>query len=487
MVFSSLLFLYAFLPLSLLCYALCPSLRAKNTSLLIFSLIFYAWGEPRYVFLLMFMALADWYAALRIAQSERPGTRRLWLTLAVIVDLGLIGYFKYAGFVCSLFGEPPAFIARVALPIGISFYTFQLLTYVIDVYRREAPAQRRYWDILLYAALFHQCIAGPIVRYQSIAHELFVRRDGRAELSAGIRRFTVGLAKKTLLANPCGALADALLLEPSVASSAAQFAENLRFLRQQTVLGAWLGMAAFMLQIYLDFSAYSDMAIGLGKMLGLHYPENFNYPYTARSVTEFWRRWHISLSSFFRDYVYIPLGGNRCSRARNLLNLFIVWGLTGLWHGASWNFVLWGLYFFVFLMLEKLFLGRVLERLRILPHVYLLLAALVGWILFYFTDLHLGWAVFTDLFGLNGNRGSDFMTLTVLRNHIFLLAASVFCCTPALKLLGERLDRAAEARGGALAAGWEILRCCVIPVALLLLSTCALVGDSYNPFIYFQF
>ena len=277
MVFSSLLFLYAFLPLSLLCYALCRDIRAKNASLLVFSLIFYAWGEPRYVFLLMFMALADWFAALRIEGSEKPGARRLWLAAAVAVDLGLIGFFKYAGFVCSLFGEPPAFIARIALPIGISFYTFQLLTYVIDVYRREAPAQRRYWDILLYAALFHQCIAGPIVRYQSIAQELFVRRDGHAELTAGIRRFTVGLAKKALLANPCGALADTLLLAPSVASSAAQFGENLSFLRQQTVLGSWLGMAAFMLQIYLDFSAYSDMAIGLGKMLGLHYPENLPY------------------------------------------------------------------------------------------------------------------------------------------------------------------------------------------------------------------
>ena len=480
MVFSSLLFLYAFLPLSLLCYCLCRSLRAKNASLLIFSLIFYAWGEPRYVFLLMFMALADWFAALQIerAQSDRP--RRLWLTAAIAVDLGLIGFFKYAGFFCSLFGPPPAFIAQIALPIGISFYTFQLLTYVIDVYRREVPAQKRYWDILLYAALFHQCIAGPIVRYKGIARELFEQREG--ELSAGVRRFSVGLAKKALLANPCGALADTLLLEPSVASAAAQFGENLRILQGQTVLGAWLGMAAFMLQIYLDFSAYSDMAIGLGQMLGLHYPENFKYPYTSRSVTEFWRRWHISLSSFFRDYVYIPLGGSRCTKARNMLNLFVVWALTGLWHGASWNFVLWGLYYFLFLMVEKLCLLKELERSRILSRIYLILVVYFGWIIFHFTDTRLGWAVFADLFALNGNAASDFVSVTLLENNLFLLAVSILACTPAVPALTAALEQ----RYGNVKL-WQITRNAVVPVALLLLSTCALVGESYNPFIYFQF
>ena len=482
MVFSSLLFLYAFLPLSLLCYCLCRSLKAKNVVLLIFSLIFYAWGEPRYVFLLMFMALADWFAARQIDRAQSEGVRKLWLTVAVAVDLGLIGFFKYAGFVCSLFGQPPEFIARIALPIGISFYTFQLLTYVIDVYRREVPAQKRYFDILLYAALFHQCIAGPIVRYQSIADELYVERSGRAELTAGIRRFTVGLAKKTLLANPCGALADTLLLEPGVASAAAQFGDNLSFLQHQTVLGAWLGMAAFMLQIYLDFSAYSDMAIGLGQMLGLHYPENFNYPYTARSVTEFWRRWHISLSSFFRDYVYIPLGGSRCSRGRNIFNLFVVWALTGLWHGASWNFVLWGLYFFVFLMIEKLFLLKGLEKSRVLSRIYLVLVVYIGWIIFHFTDARLGWTVFTDLFARSGNALSDFTTQTLLENNLFLLIAGVVACTPLVKRIGEKLDQTLEGVGL-----WRVTRNVILPVALLLLSTCSLVGESYNPFIYFQF
>ena len=478
MVFSSLIFLYAFLPLSLFCYRLSRGLRAKNIALLVFSLIFYTWGEPKYVLLLMFMALADWFCALRIEAAEtRPG-KKFWLVLATMTDLGLIGFFKYSGLVCSLFGGVPEFISRIALPIGISFYTFQLLTYVVDVYRGDAHAESAYWHVLLYAALFHQCIAGPIVRYNSIADELFVARDGSGELTEGIRRFACGLAKKALLANPCGALVDTLLLSESVAGDPAAFAENLGYLQNVTVLGAWVGMAAFMMQIYLDFSAYSDMAIGMGKMLGLHYPENFNYPYTAKSVTEFWRRWHMSLSSFFRDYVYIPLGGNRRSAARTVLNTFIVWALTGLWHGASWNFVMWGLYWFVFLMIERLFLRRPLDRLHILPHVYLVLVVFWGWIIFHFTDIRLGWTAFRGLFGLNGNAVSDFFSVTLLQNNLFLLLVSAVVCTPLARKVSDAL---------AVSPLWRGCRSALIPVILLLLSTCALVGESYNPFLYFQF
>ena len=477
MVFSSLLFLYAFLPLSLISYFFCRSLRGKNISLLVFSLIFYAWGEPKYVLLLMGMALADWFCALRIEAAETGRKKKLWLILAAVTDLGLIGFFKYAGLFCSLFGTVPDFVRRIALPIGISFYTFQLLTYVADVYRGDATAEREYWHVLLYAALFHQCIAGPIVRYNSIANELFVQRAD-SELTEGIRRFTVGLAKKALLANPCGALVDALLLSDAAAGDAGLFAENMASLQQVTVLGAWIGMAAFMMQIYLDFSAYSDMAIGMGKMLGLHYPENFNYPYTAGSVTEFWRRWHMSLSSFFRDYVYIPLGGSRCAPLRAVLNTFIVWALTGLWHGASWNFVLWGLYWFVFLMIERLFLKDRLGRLHVLPHIYLLAVVYCGWILFRFTDIRLGWTVFRALAGLNGNRVSDFLTVTALQNNLFLLVASAVACTPLVKRLSRKLEVFPVWKG-----------CCasLFPILLLLLSTCALVGESYNPFLYFQF
>lgn len=486
MVFSSLIFLYAFLPLSLLVYVLCRSREAKNISLLIFSLIFYAWGEPKYVLLLMFMALSSWFCALRV--EDGAGKRkRLWLALSCVIDIALIGFFKYSGLICSVFGAVPDFIEHIGLPIGISFYTFQLLTYVVDVYRGEAEAQRSYWNVLLYAALFHQCVAGPIVRYKSIEQELFVRRDGRVDLLPGISRFCAGLAKKCLLANPCGALADALLLSDKTAGDASLFAANLQTLRALPALGAWVGVLAFTLQIYLDFSAYSDMAIGMGKMLGFHYPENFDYPYISRTVTEFWRRWHMSLGTFFRDYVYIPLGGSRCSRGRNVLNLFIVWALTGLWHGASWNFVLWGLWFFVFILLERTFLSRTLDRLPgFVSHLYLLAVIYFGWIIFRFTDVRLGLTVFRALFGGNGNPGSDFASVTYLKNNLFLLAFCILVSTPLLKALGARLGRALRRTPGG-ARFWDAVIYAVIPVALLLLSTASLVGDSYNPFIYFRF
>ena len=484
MVFSSLLFVYAFLPLSLLVYYICPDRRTKNISLLVFSLIFYAWGEPKYVLLLMFMALTSWYCALRIADAPYIETARVWLVASIAIDIALIGFFKYSPLICSIFGKVPDAIARIALPIGISFYTFQLMTYVVDVYRGDAHAQRSYWNVLLYAALFHQCVAGPIVRYKTLAHELYVSRKPGKDFLPGIRRFTVGLAKKALLANPCGALADQLLLATSAASDASLFAQNLSTIQSLTVMESWLGAAAYMLQIYLDFSAYSDMAIGMGWMLGFHYPENFNYPYISRSITDFWRRWHMSLSTFFRDYVYIPLGGNRVSMPRWLLNLFVVWALTGLWHGASWNFVLWGLYYFVFLVAEKLLLSKVFGKWKILPHLYALFVVMVGWVLFRFTDVRLAWQVFRNLFALNGNRFSDFISVTVLENNLFLLIVSVIACTP----LARRLSALLAARGReAGSRTWEIVRTCVIPVVLLLLATSSLVGDSYNPFIYFQF
>ena len=431
MVFSSLLFVYAFLPLSLLVYFLCPDRRSKNVSLLVFSLIFYAWGEPKYVLLLMFMALCSWYCALRIADSPYIESARVWLFVSIAVDIALIGFFKYSPLICSIFGPVPDFVARIALPIGISFYTFQLMTYVVDVYRGDAHAQRSYWNVLLYAALFHQCVAGPIVRYKTLARELFVSRKAGRDFLPGLRRFTVGLAKKDL-----------------------------------------------------DFSAYSDMAIGMGWMLGFHYPENFNYPYISRSITDFWRRWHMSLSTFFRDYVYIPLGGNRVSMPRWLFNLFIVWALTGLWHGASWNFVLWGLYYFVFLVAEKLLLKKIFGRWKVLPHVYALFVVMVGWVLFRFTDVRLAWQVFRNLFALNGNRFSDFVSVTVLENNLFLLIVSIVACTPLAKRFSDAMAARFRESGSQL---WEIVRTCVIPVVLLLLATSSLVGDSYNPFIYFQF
>ncbi len=477
MVFSSLIFLYAFFPLSLLGCVLCRTKRQRNTVLLISSLIFYAWGEPVYVLLLMFMAFSSWFCALRVVAGQSQQIRRRWVAVSCAVDIALIGFFKYAGLLCSVFGPVPPFIARIALPIGISFYTFQLMTYVVDVYRGEAPAQQRYRDVLLYAALFHQCIAGPIVRYKAIGAELFGEAPARNEWAPGVSRFCIGLAKKALLANPCGALADALILPNPAGDAVAAAAETLQ---SQSVLGLWLGVAAYALQIYLDFSAYSDMAIGMGKMLGLHYPENFNYPYIAHSVKDFWRRWHMTLGSFFRDYVYIPLGGNRRGVPRWVFNTLVVWALTGLWHGASWNFLLWGLWYFVFLLLERAFLGRALEKLPVLRNLYLLLVVLLGWVLFRYSDLRLVWTVVRGMFGGNGNPLSGFTALTLGKNKLFLLLTAAVACTPLAKWLGGKLD----GRGGRF---WPVVRCGVIPAILLLLSTAALVGDSYNPFIYFQF
>ena len=484
MVFSSLIFLYGFLPLSLLAYALCRGNRqAQNTVLLIFSLIFYAWGEPKYVLLLMAMAFVAWLCAGQVAKTDGTA-KKLWMAAAAVIVLALIGYFKYAGLICGIFGPVPEFVQKIALPIGISFYTFQLLTYVVDVYRGEAQPQRSYWNVLLYAALFHQCIAGPIVRYQTIEQELFGPRQ--PEIAPGVSRFCAGLAKKVLLANPCSSLADTMLLADSTAADAALLTQNLEALSSLSVLGAWLGILAYALHIYLDFSAYSDMAIGMGQMLGLHYPENFNYPYISRTVTEFWRRWHISLSTFFRDYVYIPLGGSRCSVPRMVRNTFIVWALTGLWHGASWNFVLWGLWFFVFLILERAGLKKLLEKIPILSNLYLLVVVAVGWVIFRFTDIRLGLTLVRSMFGLNGNPLTEFTAEIQLQSNLFLLLAAAAASVPLMKHLKVQLEKLVSCQRS-LETVWNVVVYSVIPVVLLLLSTACLVGNSYNPFIYFRF
>ena len=479
MVFSSLLFLYAFFPLSLLAYVLVPGKQNKNIVLLIFSLIFYAWGEPVYVLLLMFMALVAWFCALKVEQGT-PEKRKLWLTLSCVVDIALIGYFKYAGLICSVFGTVPDAVKSIALPIGISFYTFQLLTYVVDVYRGEARAQKRYWNVLLYAALFHQCIAGPIVRYKTIEEDLLSDQPRQPEVAKGVSRFASGLAKKVLLANPCGVLADSILLTTATMADPALLAENINHLSSLPVAQAWLGMIAYSLQIYLDFSAYSDMAIGMGNMLGLRYLENFNYPYISRSITEFWRRWHMSLGTFFRDYVYIPLGGSRCSFPRAMANTFVVWLLTGLWHGASWNFVIWGLWYFVFLMIERLFLKSKLDKLPGISNLYVLVVVVLGWVIFRFTDLRLMLAVLGSMFGIYGNVFSDFGTQIIFQSNNIILAVSAFACLPVVHRISQNLLEKERKL-------WYVLLYSILPVVLLLLSTAALVGDSYNPFLYFQF
>lgn len=475
MVFSSLFFLYLFLPLNLIVYRLVPGIKAKNIVMLVFSLIFYAWGEPVYVFLLVLMTLADYYLALLIEKSEQRGKRaKLFLSLACMVNLGLLGIFKYGTFFLSnlkLLTGFPANIPTFMLPIGISFYTFQLISYVVDVYRRDISAQKSFYLLLLYVSMFHQCIAGPIVRYKDVYPELLERRATFSDISEGVTRFSFGLAKKAVLANACGGVADKLLLTDNLKSA--------------PVLSLWVGIFAFSLQIYLDFSAYSDMAIGMGRMIGIHYRENFNYPYISRSVSEFWRRWHISLGSLFRDYVYIPLGGNRKGKARTVFNLLVVWALTGLWHGASWNFVLWGLYFFIFICLEKLFLDRFISRFKYLRHLYLCTVVFFGWILFKFTDISDVFTVIKGMFALNGNAFVNFEGGAVIKSNIFILIFCAAVSTPIVRKI-DRIMRFTLIDKKPVKIVYAIGRI-AMPVLLFGLSTAALIGDSYNPFLYFKF
>ncbi len=475
MVFSSLFFLYFFLPLNLIFYYFARTIKAKNAVMLIFSLVFYAWGEPTYLLLLIFMALCDWLLSLYIGrQKSRSGRAKFGLVMMAVINLGLLCVFKYLKFIMTNVGivlgaDLP--IPDIILPIGISFYTFQLISYVVDVYRGEVAAQKNFGTLLLYVSLFHQCIAGPIVRYKDVASELADRRATHHDIAEGIWRFCFGLAKKAILANAMSSIAEGMLAGSP--------------LNEASVLSLWVSMIAYTLHIYFDFSAYSDMAIGMGRMLGIHYLENFNYPYISRSVTEFWRRWHISLGSFFRDYVYIPLGGNRKGKLRTYLNLFAVWCLTGLWHGASWNFVLWGLYFFVFIFIEKLFLSKVLSKIKILPNLYLLIIVVFGWVLFRFSNMSDVICIAKGMFGLNGNALTSFETTTLLKSNMFILIFAAIVATPIVRKIGDGM-RYTYMNNRLVFAIYSIGRI-VLPIIMLLLSTATLVGDSYNPFIYFQF
>ena len=477
MVFSSLFFVFAFLVISYALYAAARGIRARNIILLVSSLIFYTWGGPAFVLLLCLETFVCYASALvieRMGQKTRPALSATWVCAGFC--LALLVLFKYTGFFLSiphdLFGIPEI-IPAITLPIGISFYTFQLLSYVIDVYRGEVEAQKSYVNLLLYASLFHQCIAGPIVRYADVAREIEQRSVSWSQAAQGVSRFAVGLAKKALLANGCAMIADKLL--PGATTNPASL----------SAVSLLLGGLCYMLQIYLDFSAYSDMAIGMGLMVGFHYKENFNYPYAASSITDFWRRWHISLSTFFRDYVYIPLGGNRVKVPRHILNMLIVWGLTGFWHGASWNFILWGLYYFVWLILEKYVLrvgkqtptiSKIITRIWVLPAVYF------GWLLFRFDDLSLLWTTLKGFVCANGNAFFDLTAQTQLSGNCIFLAISILACFPIVPLLAKLKDcKAAPVYyvANTVAA--------ILPAVLLILSALALIGDSYNPFLYFRF
>lgn len=473
MVFSSLLFLFVFLSITMGIYLVVPPSR-RNWVLLGASLIFYAWGGPMYLLLLMGETLISWLCAIGISRTRAPSGRKAWMIAECIGLLGLLGIFKYTEFILgtlqSLTGFPDS-IVHIVLPIGISFYTFQLLSYVADVYRQEVRAQYSYWKLLLYASLFHQCIAGPIVRYQTVADEIDHRSVTWEDVYAGIRRFSIGMAKKALLANSVAVLADQLASIDGATLAATPG------------LGIWIGCFCYMLQIYLDFSAYSDMAIGMGRMVGFHYLENFNYPYKASSVQDFWRRWHISLSSFFRDYVYIPLGGSRAGLWVYVRNMITVWFLTGLWHGASWNYVLWGLYYLVFLLLERFFFRQ--KNPDFANRLYTLSVVFFGWMIFRFEDLGL---LGTALQGMLGFGSAGFFAGSVwstLLSNIILLVVCIIACTDFS--VWVRRFFAGLAASNQIAFYFYLAEEALLPIILLCISVLALIGNAYNPFLYFQF
>ena len=472
MVFSSTTFLFLFLPALLVAYFCRKGIRWRNGVLLVFSLIFYSFGEPVWVLGMIGVTLINYFVALKIHRTKRKRTRKLLLAAGVVTSLVLLVYFKYSSFllntVYGLFGS-----AKVAperhLPIGISFYTFQVLTYTVDVYRKKAKPQTSPFRTLLYIACFPQLIAGPIVQYADVAEALTDRRTTPTDFYRGLQRFVLGLGKKVLLANLCGEMLEATALGGTGA--------------QLSLLGGWLSAILYTMQLYFDFSAYSDMAIGLGRIFGFTYKENFDHPYLSASVTEFWRRWHMSLSSFFRDYVYIPLGGNRRGTARTILNLAIVWSLTGLWHGASWNFVLWGVYYFALLVLERFVLEGVLNRIPVaVRHMLTLLFVIVGWVIFYYTDFGAMTEHLRALVGLGGGGWADPKLLAVLKKYTVLPLVMAACCLPLqawLKKLFSRGDRGVSTMGEVLGA--------VALTAIFLLSLLFLMGQTYNPFIYFRF
>ena len=461
MLFSSTTFLFAFLPIVLITYYIVPRIT-RNLVLFIFSLVFYAWGEPVYIVLMIASTIVAYITGL-LADKQRKNAKKytplIAMIGAVVWNIGLLLFFKYTDFFIgaanSIFGTQIKTLG-LALPIGISFYSFQTLSYVIDVYKGEVRSQKNFLDLATYVALFPQLIAGPIVRYIDVAEQLKKRNESIEHFAQGVWRFSIGLGKKVILANTIGELFDTI-------SNSAQ--------SELSVAASWLGIIAYTFQIYFDFSGYSDMAIGLGKMFGFDFLENFNYPYISTSITDFWRRWHMSLSSWFRDYVYIPLGGNRKGKARQCLNIMIVWFLTGFWHGANWNFICWGLYYFVLLALEKLFLLPYLKKGRVWPHIYTLFLVVVGWAMFVGNDAGVEFGLlFRKLFIPSGG----VMPLYFLRNYGVLLAVSVVCCTPLIEKLWKLLSRNAITK--------------VLTILVLLtVSMAYVVGSTNSPFLYFNF
>lgn len=464
MVFSSLVFLFAYLPITLLAYYLVPR-QGRNIFLFIVNLIFYGWGEPKLVLLMVFNIFFNYIGGWLVDKYRADvKKKKLFLILTCVLDIGILAVFKYTGMITETLNMLPFLNIpelQISLPIGISFYTFQTMSYVIDVYRDDAPVSKNFINFGTYVALFPQLIAGPIVRYRDVAEQLVNRRETLEMFTRGVKLFMVGLAKKVIIANTMGTLTTNIFATTD----------------ENGVVGTWVGMIAYTFQIYFDFSGYSDMACGLGNMLGFEFLKNFNYPYIAKSITDFWRRWHISLSTWFKEYVYIPLGGNRKGVKRQILNLLIVWGLTGLWHGAAYNFVLWGLYYGLLLILEKFVLKKFLDRLpSFVQHIYTLFIVIIGWGLFYFTDVGQLGEFMVDLFNFgNGVCGNQAFNL-IMSNLPMLIIAAV-ASTPLAAMLYNRFEHTRFM--------WipETLYC----MGVLGVSTASLVNQSYNPFLYFRF
>lgn len=466
MLFSSIPFLYFFLPCVLVLYFAVPRCL-KNTVLMLVSLFFYAWGEPKYVLLMAATIGIGYLTGLLIEKFKGKALSKVFLGVSVIVDLGFLAYFKYADFFIENFNAVTGLslpLLRIALPIGISFYTFQIMSYSIDVYRGDVPAQKNPINLAAYVTMFPQLIAGPIVRYADIEKQLKSRTHSFEKAAAGIRRFVIGLAKKILIANTLGELCDIF-----------------RASDEKAVLYYWLYAVAFALHIYFDFSGYSDMAIGLGKIFGFDFLENFNYPFVSSTVTEFWRRWHMSLGSWFRDYVYIPLGGNRVSKVRWFFNIFVVWLLTGFWHGAAWNFIIWGLFFAVLLVIEKLFLKDFLEKTKVIKRIYIALAVLISFVIFNATDMKEAFQYIGGMFGAGDIPLVSAEMLYYLKSYALVLVLSLIGSTPVIKTAALRL-----CNGEKTAKVINVLEPVVI-AALLIVMTAYLVDGSFNPFLYFRF
>jgi len=467
MVFSSILFMFIYLPVVLAVYYLVP-LKWRNPWLFVVNLIFYGWGEPVYIILMMFSIVVNYITGLFVGKYRDNDKQKAktYLVINIIINLALLMFFKYYDLFATTLNQIPGldFIQPlgIALPIGISFYTFQTMSYPIDIYRGDSDVQKNFITFGTFVALFPQLIAGPIIRYKDVASQLNFRASSPEQFASGVRRFTIGLAKKVLIANNIGKLWDTYsVLQASDLS----------------LVGSWLGILAFSLQIYFDFSGYSDMAVGLGRMLGFEFMENFNFPYISRSVTEFWRRWHISLGTWFRDYVYIPLGGNRKGKNRQLLNITIVWALTGFWHGASWTFMLWGLYYAAFLIFEKLYWLKVLEKApRFVGHFYTVLVAVCGWVLFELTSLSRCGMYYKAMFGFGS--GGFFKTVDgfYLTSFAVMFVVGIIACTPLLKDLYKKLPQKVQVYTTPAAI-----------VIILVVCTAYLVDATYNPFLYFRF